>query len=145
MMLNNAEELLEMYGIDFKKVKGYEDLNDINKKIFEKFIVNFYNGLGLDSRNHLVPLGIYWVEHNDHLTKEPDDYYPEDDYFVVCGSTIYAIDKDGKKTLHRKWVDENYKDYEILRTETSEYLRVEYEHYGRKEWLHVIKGGKEWY
>jgi len=141
MMLNNAGELLEMYGVDFKSVKGFEELSDTNKEIFEAFIVNFFNGLGLESRTHLIPLGIYWVEHNEHLTKED----PQDDYYIVCGSTIYAIDREGNKVLHRKWVDEDYKDSEVLKTETSEYLRVEYEHYGRKEWLHVIKDGKEWY
>lgn len=141
MRLQNTSDLLKMQGVDFKEVKGFEELSDINKKNYEAFIVNFFNGLGLDSRATLFPLGIHWVEHNEHLTKDE----PEDDYYIVCGSTIYSVDKEGNKTLHRKWVDEDYKESPVLKTQTSEYLRFEYEHQERKEWLHVIEEGKSWY
>jgi len=138
MGLNNT---VALYGVDIWKVKGYEELSDANKEIFEVFIENFFISLGLESRASLVLLGIYWVDHNEYLIKED----PQDDFYIVCGCTINTIDRDGNKVLHRKWVDEDYKDYPILDIETSEYLCVEYEHFGRKEWLHIIDGGKQWY
>ncbi len=141
MKINTTDEILELYGVDFKDVKGYEGLTDANKEIYKTFIVNLYNAWGSESRETLVPMGIYWVEHNEHLTKED----PEDEGYLIIGSTIYSIDKEGNKVLHRKWISEGSEDSPILETDKSEYLRFEYKHRGRKEWLHVIKDGKEWY
>lgn len=56
-----------------------------------------------------------------------------------------AVDRSGLKTVLHKWEDEDYKHLEVKESEASQYLRFEYEHQERNEWLHVIKEGKEWY
>lgn len=145
--LRTTEDLLKCHGIDFKAVDGYNRLDDINRSIYEKFIIKFLNGLGLESRAELVPKGIYFVEDETLLVKEN----PQDEDYIVSGGIIYAIDRNGLKSVLHTWTDEEYKDFEVIEKETSTYLRFEYEHgtyddgTPRKEWLHVTEQGKEWY
>lgn len=139
--IKSTEDLLKVHGIDFRAVEGYSRLDDLNRAIYEKFIINIFNAWGLDSRASLVPKGIYWVEDSDYLVKEK----PEQDYYTVSGGIVYVIDRNGLKTVHREWQDEEYKDHERIIEKPKNYLRFEYEHEGRNEWLHVIKEGKEWY
>jgi hypothetical protein len=130
-----------VHGIDFKDVDGYSQLDDLNRAIYAKFIINIFNGWGLESRATLIPKGIYWVEDSNYLIKEN----PENDYFNVVGGVVYTIDRNGNKTMLRKWEDEDYKHLDRIIAKPKTYLRFEYEHQGRKEWLHVTNEGKEWY
>lgn len=145
--LRSTEDLLRCHGIDFKAVDGYNRLDDLSRAIYEKFILNIFNAWGLESRAMLVPKGIYFVEETQYLVKEN----PEDDYYIVAGGLVMTVDRSGLKTVLRKWEDEDYKHLEVKESEASQYLRFEYEHgtYDdgtlRREWLHVIKDGKEWY
>ena len=138
--LKTTDDLLKTHGIDFKAVEGYTRLDDLNKFLYEKFIVNFLNGLGLDSRMALIPKGIFFVEDFDYVVKEN----PEDDYFTVAGGLVMAIDKNGLKTVHRSWKDDDYTHLEMIQGKTKTYLRFEYEHNEREEWLHVTDP-KIWY
>ena len=139
-------DLIKTHGIDYIEVNGFSRLSDENKLLFGKFIVNFFNGLGLDSRITLIPKGIYYVEDLDYLVKEN----PDDDYWQVAGGLVLTIDKNGLKTVHRSWQDEEYKTLmeefpeSMKESKPKQYLRFEYEHQGREEWLHVIDP-KTWY
>jgi hypothetical protein len=139
--LNSTGDILKVHGIDFRAVDGYNRLDDINRSIYEKFIVNIFNAFGLESRSTLIPKGIYFVEQTDLLAKEN----PEDDYYIVVGGVVMAIDRSGLKSVLYKWEDEDDKHLEVKESESTQYLRFEYAHQGRREWLHVIKDGKEWY
>lgn len=131
--LKTPEDLLKTHGIDFREVDGYSRLDDLNKHLYEKFIVNLFNGLGLESRATMFPKGIYFVEDIDYLAKEN----PEDDFFLIVGGLVKVIDKNGLKTVLRSWNDEDYKDLEATESEAKTYLRFEYENHDRAEWLHV--------
>lgn len=131
--LKTPEDLLKTHGIDFREVDGYSRLDDLNKHLYKKFIVNLFNGLGLESRATMFPKGIYFVEDVDYLAKEN----PEDDFFLIVGGLVNVIDKNGLKTVLRSWNDEDYKDLEATESEAKTYLRFEYEHHDRAEWLHV--------
>ena len=39
--LKTTDDLLKTHGLDFKEVAGYTRLDDLNKLLYEKFIVNF--------------------------------------------------------------------------------------------------------
>lgn len=145
--LRSTEDLLRVHGIDYTEVAGYENLDDLNRAIYEKFIVNFFNAWGLDSRLNLLPKGIYFVEDTEYVVKEN----PENDYYNLAGQTIYTIDRTGNKKLLCKWEDEEYKHLKKIAKKPKQYLRFEYQHgtdaegNPRNEWLHVIKEGREWY
>lgn len=139
--LRNTEDLLRCHGIDYKAVDGYNRLDDLNRAIYEKFIINIFNVWGLESRATLIPKGIYYVEDMEYLVKE----HPDDDHFLIVGGVVKSIDRSGFKTILHNWEDEEYKHLEIVQSEPKTYLRFEYEHEDCPEWLHVIKDGKEWY
>jgi hypothetical protein len=139
--LKTTEDILKCHGIDYKAVAGYDGLDDINRAIYGKFILNIFNAWGLESRATLIPKGIYFVEDTDFLVKEN----PEDDYYNVAGGEVVSIDRNGSRELLHKWVDDDYTDLPIIVEEPKQYLRFEYEHQGRTEWLHVVKEGREWY
>jgi len=140
-LLRSTDDLLKIYGIDYREVDGYSRLDDLNKQLYLKFIVNFYNAQGLNSRATIVPKGIYFVEDMDYMVKEN----PDDDYFTSAGGLILAIDKNGLKTVHWSWKNENYKHLKLIEGKVKTYLRFEYEHYGREGcWLHITDE-KTWY
>lgn len=139
--LRNTDDLLKCHGIDYKAVDGYNRLDDLNRAIYQKFIVNIFNAWGLESRASLIPKGIYYVEDIEYLVKE----HPDDDHFLLVGGVVKAIDRSDFKTILYTWVDEEYKHLEIVQSKPETYLRFEYEHQERDEWLHVIKEWKDWY
>jgi hypothetical protein len=139
--LRSTYDLLKVHGIDFKAVDGYNRLDDLNRSIYEKFIVNIFNAFGLEPRATLIPKGIYYVEDIEYLVKEN----PEDDYYQVAGGVVYSIDRNGLKSVLHTWEDEDYKHLKFIESKPTMYLRFEYEQQGRNEWLHVIKDGKDWY
>lgn len=132
--LKSAEDLIKTHGIDPREVDGYSLLDDLSRQLYEKFIINFFNGLGLDSRATLIPQGIYYVEEIEYLAKED----PKDDYYIVTGGLVLAIARNGVKTVHSSWRDENYQNLDSSESKPKRYLRFEYEHQGRKEWQHVV-------
>lgn len=139
--LKNTQDLLKTHGIDYKAVNGYNNLDDVNKLLYEKFIINIYNAYGLEARATLIPKGIYFVEDIKYLVKLEDD---EGEYFVAAGGVVTSIDKKGKKTVLHSWEDEEYKQHIKSETEISTYLRFEHSIQGRNEWLHVT-GENSWY
>lgn len=139
--LRNTTDILKCHGINIETIKGYSDLDDLNKKTYEKFIVKFFNCQGLDSRMELIPTGIYYVEDIECLAKDLE--YPE--YVVEVTRVIKSIDKNGLKNIIHSYTEDKYKNQEIIKRQCSNYLRSEYTHHGREEWLHVINGGEHWY
>lgn len=144
--LNTNDDLLKLYGIDYKSVNGYQNLNDPNKAIYEKFITNFFNAWGLEYRMAIIPNGIYWVEDIEYLVKKD----PKDDYYTLFERIIFSLDFDGNKTVLRRFKEKEEFQYFEKVTEEKTYLRFEYQHgfyedgKPRKEWLHILNE-KEWY
>lgn len=89
--LKTADDIYKIYGIDYKNLDVYNRLDDINRVISERFIVNFYNGLGLESRDSLVPEGIFFIESITYLIKVEDDYFMVADGIRSSGSFFYII------------------------------------------------------
>jgi len=138
--VRTTDDLLKTYGINFKAVEGYSRLDDGNKRLYEKFIVNIFDGLGLDSRRTMIPKGIYFVEDFDYIiTGNPDA-----NYFTVAGGLVKIIDKDGSKTVHRSWKNQDCKHLEMIEGKTKTYLRFEYEHERCEGWMQVTDP-KSWY
>lgn len=138
--LKNIEDISNVHGVNVRDIKGYDALDDLNKALYEKFIVNFYNAFGLDSRATIIPKGIYFVEDTRLVVKES----PNDEFFTEAGFIVKSIDKYGKKRILHKYIHGDYKNLEIKDWKPTEYLRVEYKHQGRNEWLH-IKSETQWY
>jgi hypothetical protein len=137
--LKTVDDLLNVHGIDYMAVDGYAGLDDLNRVIYKKFIVKFFNVFGLDNRAVLTPRGIYWVEDRDYVVVEDDGNR------VLSGGVVYSIDKTGVKRVLDEWDDDEYNHLSRLVDDPTFYLRFEYMQGERKEWLHVIKKGEDWY
>jgi hypothetical protein len=139
--LKTTIDLLKTHGIDFTEIDGYSRLDDLNRSLYEKFIVNFFNGWGLEARATIIPKGIYYVEDYDLLVKEN----PENDYYNVAGGVVLAIDRNGIKTVHKTWSDPDYAHLTAAKEDKHRiFLRFEYERDDRPEWLHVMSSN-DWY
>lgn len=139
-VLKNIEDIKKVHGMDVLMTRGYSDLTEKNQELFKKFILNYFNGYGLEARTTLTPLSINYVEETEYLGKEKS----EDDYYVLLGQEVQIVKADGSKELLKKTKDDTYSGLQVAKTENREYLRFEYELYGKKEWQHVLSP-TEWY
>lgn len=133
--LRTTVDLMKVHGIDYRAIDGYNLLDKPNGAAYEKFIINIFNGLGLESRDTFIPKGIYYVEDTRLLVKKNQ----KNDYLTVAGGIIKVINQDGLKWVLHTWKDKNYKHLPTAKSESENYLRFEYKHLGRNEWLHIIK------
>lgn len=137
--LNVVEDILNVYGLDILNVQGYDTLTDEIKKLYKNFILNFFNGWGLEARSTIKPISFNDVEEIEHIGM----ISPDDGYVTTILHEIYVIKNDESKELIKAW--ENKEDkLEIKDTVESRYLRFEYEIYGKNEWLHILNEN-EWY
>ena len=142
--LKEKEDLLKVFGIKIENLEGFETLSDEHKELFTKFLINFYNRLGVDSKLCLEPKSIYFVN-EDTLTMQRDK--EDESSWVLVECTTCVLDKDLNKIKTLKhMIDKDYKylkktDAKFERN-TKCYLRFDYNWtYGKKvvkEWLHVI-------
>ena len=139
--LKDTEDLYKIHGVDFKTVKGYNELNEVNKEIFKNFIVNIFNSFTVESRSTLVSNGVYYVEDTQCFVKENS----ENPTLTLCSRTVKEIGNDDKKNLLHRWEDEECKNLEVVKSNVSTYLRFEYDHNGSSKWLQIMGGGKSWY
>ena len=123
-----------------KKIKGYENLTNENKAIFNNFILKYLNQLSMRTKKTFKPIQINYVEETDFVSDDPDDSECE----LFSKIVIKAIYKDGKKKVIHQFGNQ-YKGLEIKRTSSSKYLRFEFKEHGRKVWLHIIDQGNQWY
>ncbi len=133
--LRDTADLLKIHGIDYAKTKGYDELNEANKQLFEQFIVNYWNAQGLDTRMTMFPRGIYIVNEADYLVKQIDEDGGE--YNLVVGGLVLKAMEDGKMLKHKKWLEKDYKDSDCFLGKTKQYLRFEYKIRNRNEWQHA--------
>ena len=144
--LNTSEDLLKCHGISIPCVSGYSDLTEENKVIFNKFILGYLNGIGLDYRMIFSPVSVNYVEDIDYTAPDPD--YKDDlenNTVVSVKRVINIIKKDGTKEQFHKYQEKEYKNLEYTKKFVNHYLRFEFKEGKRKVWLHVLDGGSQWY
>lgn len=134
--LRNINDLYQLHGINIENIEGYDTLNDLERYVFKKFIVNYYNVWEVDTRDILKPLNIYRVQQIDLL------YYENDEPVIVGYELARFI--EGEFVLHEINIDEGYRSTELERYEPQSYLRFEYEKDNKNEWLHIVDE-KTWY
>lgn len=50
--LRTLDDLKNIHGFDVAELSGYDGLPQDQRELFDKTIIKFYNGWGLDRRNH---------------------------------------------------------------------------------------------
>lgn len=140
-VLESCNDILMVHNVDVKNISGYNSLDDLKKKAYEKFIIKFYNARSLEGRENLRPLGIYFVREDEKLGKLDNG----DDYYVTIERIITSINNEGYSEILHRFKDEEYAELDVLEVESKNYLRFEYLCQGSIEWQHVIDNGNTWY
>lgn len=137
--LRTQEDILKTHGIKVEQIYGFNELGDIHKKIFKGFILNFFNGCGLELRSTLEPVSINYVHHTEYSFFDKDF-----DCRCSAGFKDEIIMADGSLRFYNKYTPEDAKGKKIRTDSEQDYLRFEYyerdEKYreeARVSWLHV--------
>ncbi|SDO75669.1 hypothetical protein [Clostridium gasigenes] len=54
----NAEEVKDVFGWDFRSIRGMKELSEADEELAEKLICNYLNGWGLGQRHEQRPMSI---------------------------------------------------------------------------------------
>ena len=57
--LRSLGDLMKIHGINARKIEGFSELSEEDKKVYEKFIIRYMNGHGLSYRSTIYPQKIY--------------------------------------------------------------------------------------
>lgn len=144
-MLNSAEDAKKVHGFDYTETPGFVELSDENKKLFNEFIVNFMNGLSMNTKITMCPKYVHYVTETK-LYRYCVDEDTGDKRLDHLGSIVNINKLDGSKEVLTQFFyedDVTMKDVTQKREET--YLRVCWAYTtGNEEWYHVI-APRKWY
>lgn len=107
--------------------------------MFKGFILNFFNGCGLELRATIEPVAVDYVRHTEYS-------YFDDSFGERCsaGFKDEIILSDGRLEFDKKYTCEDAKGKDITEDGTEDYLRFQYYEYGEKfneeprvSWVHV--------
>lgn len=144
MRLLSVDDLLEIHGVDYKKVKGFNTLSEQNKSLFKSFIVQFYNAQGMRGKLTLVPENIAYVNERywSGIVLNADGSSSR----YILKQEQRAIDAIGNnlRVIFSK-IDERYdSSLPNIIERQSFYLRFDYKMYDRLAWLHIEKDISWW-
>lgn len=151
--LKDKEDLLKVFGIKVDQIKGFDTLSAANKELFTKFLINYYNMLGVDSKLCLQPISIYLVQEIQTFVKLSHDSEVDEiwDWFSTDVSNYNQNTKELKifkqsKNKYLQYIKDDDMDA-WFKNDMKKYLRFDFKWNGKKvikEWLHVIDA-REWY
>ena len=143
--LKTAFDILTVHGHDIAQLKGYKDLTAEQRNLFNAFIVNYYNGVGMGMRCGFVPKSVHYVEKITYCVSRPADDWHEQPYKEVVAVFFNILLPNGKKKKFKEHIiyPEIPPEYWFEQTK-EEFLRYDYKDGKRMDWLHVIEPRK-WY
>ena len=124
--LRTIKDIEICHNINAKKILGYSKLDDENKKLFEKFIVNFYNSYSPAVRDTLTPKCVFIALQTQKINKNGE----------VSFLTENITDKTKSEFVSISSIALKKGDYE--------YLRFEYERDASLIWLHIFLEDEFW-
>ncbi|MBP3887015.1 MAG: hypothetical protein J6F30_05090 [Cellulosilyticum sp.] len=140
----SVDDLLEIHGVDYKKVKGFNTLSEENKSLFKSFIVQFYNAQGMRGKLTLVPENIAYV----------NERYWGSTVLNADGTSSWNIIKEEHRTI-----DTEGNELSVIFSKLNEkhdstvtniierqnyYIRFDYKIYDRPAWLHIEQDISWW-
>ena len=64
--LKTLGDLQKVHAIDYR-ISGYKTLDKLNKDLYQKFLINFFNAWGLDARDTLKPTKVHYIKKGEYL------------------------------------------------------------------------------
>lgn len=128
--IRTVDDLKAVHNIDVEELKGYENLSDECKELFEKTVIHFFNAQGLEKRAKCIPKAINYVQETEYVSESN----------IIIGKIIKAIDKNNKSRIIHRYVFEKGIPFSECKKYISEYLRFEL----KDEWFHITEN-EQWY
>lgn len=140
--LQSLEDIKAIYGQDIRLLKGFSDLSKDNQDLFKKFIVNFFNAWGLDTRPQFTLQQVNYVQETVYMKPSEDLEVLEGSVYEDVATVIKRLNSKGMyvKFLVYNHQKENLVDCKIA---TLHYLRIDYKRGTQKNWLHIFSP-EEW-
>ncbi len=139
--LKSIEDFEDVFSLEVKFIKGYNELSEDNKQLFVNYLINYLNRIGLNTKAVFVPLSIHYVEEITLVGKMQED----EEYYTEYSRQFYILHPDGKK---EKMMKKGYLDkkltYPIVKEYKTRFLRFDFLEDKKRVWLHVISPTK-WY
>jgi len=134
--LKSLDDLKAVHSIDVTELKGYNELTDENRELFNSTVIRFFNSWGLDNRKELKPKSIHYVTEIEYEKEISEDEA------VSAGIEIYVIDSRNGTKKHRlhRYVFEKSIPFSECSKYVKNYLRFEL----KGVWFHITENG-EWY
>lgn len=143
--LRSVADLKVVFGYDVRLLKGYSDLTDEQRQLFEAFICTYFNSVGMNLKCGFVPKSIHFVEKITYCVSRSADEWHEEPYKEVCAGIFNIILPNGKKKKLKSHIFyPEIPPEEWIYSAREEFLRFDYKDGKRMDWLHVIEPDR-WY
>lgn len=138
--LKSIEDFEDVFSLEVKFIKGFNELSEDNKQVFKSFLINYLNRIGLNTKATFVPLSINYVEEIVLGGK-----VQEDEYYTEYSRQFYILRPNGKyEKMKRKGFLDKDVVYPFVKEYKERFLRFDFMENKKKYWLHVISP-TEWY
>jgi hypothetical protein len=129
-LLKSLEDLKEIHGVDFTTIPGFNTIDDDNKKLYEKFLVRFFNDWQIDIRDKIKPIEIHFVQDIEYYVKDQNGNK------TSLGKTV--TDNATKENLYNDHLipDDEYQGLKVKKR-IEYFLRFDYMFGLKKRWVCV--------
>lgn len=139
--LKSIEDFQAVFGIVVNSIEGYNELSEDRKSVFEGFLINYLNRVGLSTKANFAPVSIHYVEEIrlGGKMQEDEEYYTEysRQFYILRPNTI-------KIKMNRKGYTDKDVVYPFTNENKKRFLRFDFLENKSKIWLHAISP-TEWY
>lgn len=140
-MLRTIEDVKNIHNFDVTKTTGYEDLTEENKRIFEAYVLQHMNSVGMNTKITMWPKSVHFVREYSYCTAPEWDEYEKKNVRWEIGREYIILKANGRTKKFKKFLDDDRTEADIDKSATTEkeFLRVDWRMNGENIWFHVSK------
>lgn len=140
-MLRTIEDVKNIHNFDVTETTGYEDLTEENKRIFEAYVLQHMNSVGMNTKITMWPKSVHFVREYSYCTAPEWDEYEKKNVRWEIGREYIILKANGRTKKFKKFLDDDKTEADIDKSATTEkeFLRVDWRMNGENIWFHVSK------
>ncbi len=140
-MLRTIEDVKNIHNFDVTETTGYEDLTEENKRIFEAYVLQHMNSVGMNTKITMWPKSVHFVREYSYCTAPEWDEYEKKNVRWEIGREYIILKANGRTKKFKKFLDDDRTEADIDKSATTEkeFLRVDWRMNGENIWFHVSK------
>ena len=140
-MLRTIEDVKNIHNFDVTETTGYEDLTEENKRIFEAYVLQHMNSVGMNTKITMWPKSVHFVREYSYCTAPEWEEYEKKNVRWEIGREYIILKANGRTKKFKKFLDDDRTEADIDKSATTEkeFLRVDWRMNGENIWFHVSK------